>query len=150
MSQLQRYKCAFKNIVSLGLPDESLPSDAVDNPEEIVDKLQQNVGNIPPDHLSQMRSEATASHDSITRLEDRVSYLDNTVEDLITTVNNTEAWLKEWNMLIHGLKDIPPRPTDKKELKTYEFKFIEYVCDKLNSLMGTRLYRPLEPWPTFQ
>ena len=115
--------------MSIGLPHETLPADVcVDDPQAMLLKLEQSVGHIPADKINQIRSEATLAHASISVLEDRVSYLDNTLHNIASDLNNTEVWLKEWNLLIHGLLDIPARPTNIEERNVYEFHFIEYVC----------------------
>ena len=132
--------------MSIGLPHETLPADVcVDDPQAMLLKLEQSVGHIPADKINQIRSEATLAHASISVLEDRVSYLDNTLHNIASDLNNTEVWLKEWNLLIHGLLDIPARPTNIEERNVYEFHFIEYVCAKLNELIGHKLYRMLHP-----
>ena len=144
-AQLEAYRSTLKSIMSLGLPKELIPSDALDEPAEILKRLQENVSNIPPNHLNQIRNEATTAHESIAALENKVSYLDTTLHELKSEANETEVWLKEWNILIHGLKDIPRRPTDRGAVNNYEFHVIEYVCNKLNSLLGSKLYRRIVP-----
>ena len=76
LNQLEKHRFIFKNFMSLGLPDEKLTDDVLEDPELILNKLQENVGNISPDNLSQIRSEATAAHTSITNLENKVSEID--------------------------------------------------------------------------
>ena len=144
-AQLETYRSTLKSIMSLGLPSELVPADALDKPEEMLKVLQENVSNISPNHLSQIRGEASTAHESIAALEDKVSYLDATLHTLKADVEETDVWLKEWNLLIHGFDDIPKRPADRGAVNNYEFVVIEYVCKKLNGLLGSKLYRRLVP-----
>ena len=92
-----------------------------------------------------IRHEATAAYSNITILEDRVSALDNSHNNLAFQLNSIEQYLKEWNILIHGLQNLPVRPSDPEGRNSYEFIFIEHICQVLNELLGDKLYKQLHP-----
>ena len=92
-----------------------------------------------------IRHEATAAYSNITILENRVSALDNSHNNLAFQLNSIEQYLKEWNILIHGLQNLPVRPSDPEGRNSYEFIFIEHICQVLNELLGDKLYKQLHP-----
>ena len=142
--ELATYKHLFSVLCNIGKPGELMPSPTTD-PYSMLENLQNDISNIPSQHIALIRQEATRAHTSITALEDKVSYIDNTIQNVSYDLNKCEQWLKEWNILIHGLKDLPVRPKDSEKRYVFEFHFIEHICNQLNDLIGDKLYKNLQP-----
>ena len=145
--ELNTYKSCFNSLMLMGLPNGIPPHLNGNNPVELLSHLQQKHanGSIPSQNMQQMRSDARSAYGNITALEDKVSYIDTTLQTVKNELCSLDVWLKEWNILIHGLKDLPAAPTTRQERNSHEFRFIEHICAKLNELLGSELYRPLLP-----
>ena len=99
---------------------------------------------LPSQQIKQMHYEATLAHSGIAALEDRVSYLDDGFQNLAYTLNNLDQYMREWNILIRGLKNLPRR-RDHCSFDEFEFEFIDFLCHELNKHLGSHLIRPLQP-----
>ena len=144
--ELANYKLFVERVMSLGNIPRPFPTiipSTAQGFNEVYKQLEQNAPSLSAQRLDRIFSEATAAHSSITLLENRVSGIDESVQNLLTSVNETERYLKEWNLLIHGLKGFPVRPStsDIDGRNRYEFLFIEFVCNKLNELLRGKNYK---------
>ena len=149
-AELANYKSFTEKVMSLGgipRPFPMIIPSTNQGFDDVFQQLQQNAPTISADRLDNILSEATVAHSSITDVENRVSAIDQSVENLLTSVNELERYLREWNLLIHGLSDFPVRPTssDIDGRNRYEFIFIDYVCKKLNELLKGKLYKAVTP-----
>ena len=149
-AELANYKKFTEKVMSLGGVPRPFPMiipSTNQGFDDVYQQLQQNLPTMPADRLDDIFSEATAAHSSITALENRVSAIDQSIEELLTSANEKERYLKEWNLLIHGLKGLPKRPSrsDIEGRNCYEFIFIEFVCKKLNELLRGKLYKAIMP-----
>ena len=97
--------------MNLGITESSTDSTS-SHPTDMLEQLQKNMNSLSNDRIQMIRDEATAAYSNITILEDRVSALDHSHNNLAFQLNSMEQYLKEWNILIHGLQNLPVRPSD--------------------------------------
>ena len=114
-----------------------------DDPEAAYEAFLNSSARTLPNHQSQaIHQEASAAHASISRLEDTVRYLDDGLGKMAFEFNNTKQYIREWNCLIHGMKNLPIRPRSTP-FHVFEFEFINHIVKVLNSYMGNNMVRPL-------
>ena len=99
---------------------------------------------ITPEQHARIQTDALAAHTGITVLENRVSAIDTDLQNAIRAQNDIEQYIKGWNILIHGLTDLPVRESGVR-IDEFEFQFIDYICGFLNRHLGEHLHQRIQP-----
>ena len=145
-AQLAMHKSVLQKIMTLGTTEESSTESLhSSDPSLVLEQLQKNVNLLPAETVQRIRQEASEAYPNILNLENKVRNIDHSLQNLSFKLNNMEQYSKEWNILIKGLKNLPVRPTDPVGRNAFEFNFIEHICNVLNDLLATKLYKPLHP-----
>ena len=139
-----QFKQVFQLIMSKLLPSQEINVDNCDPVALFEDYLKAPNNNLNAQQLADIQGEATLAHSGITALENKASSLDTHVNNLLFDVNDIQRYLREWNLLIHGLRNIPGKKVNQT-LDDYEFDLIEYLCTELNERLGNYLRQPLNP-----
>ena len=92
--------------------------------------------NLPPNVTSTGENLSNFSKDiankalnAIKTLEEKCNNIEFSLKNAHASLNELEQYLRRANLLIHGLHDIP--------MDKYDYDFIVYIVDKLNSLLPT-------------
>ena len=145
------YKEAFIKMMSNLQKNQpsKIPTNAdglYDNPVAAVEDLFKNPNlSISAEQHATLSTDALAAHTGLTVLENRVSAIDSELQGTTKAVNDLEQYIRGWNILIHGLTNLPVRPQGAK-VDDFEFTFIEYICDVLNRHLGNYLYQLIQPY----
>ena len=146
-TELSELQGVFKDMMLLLKPDADFQGGKFD-PKAMLESYRkappEAKPQLPAAKLQQMHEDATAAHTGITGLQNTVSYLDSKYQQLAKDVIDIQRYLHEWNILVHGLSNLPTK-REGCSFDEFEFEFIEFLVSTLNQHLGNHLYQPLQP-----